>query len=60
MKLLCEVAKNNGIEYLYDNFEIDRGNTLKIFQSFGFEIVKKLTWKKFNKDVDGVLVRIKL
>lgn len=60
LKLLCEEAKNNGITELYDNFEIDRDNTLDLFKSVGFEIVKEETWKKFNKDVKGVLVKIVL
>ena len=57
---LCEVAKENNIKYLYDNFEIDRFNTLKVFREVGFEIVEEQVWKKFGKDVNGVLVRIKL
>ena len=60
LKLLCDKAKENGINELYDTFEIDRENTLKIFESVGFEVVKNLKWKKFNKDVDGVEVKIKL
>ena len=60
LKLLCDVARDNGIKELYDNFEIDRGNTLNIFKSVGFEVVEEQTWKKFGKDVNGVLVRIKL
>lgn len=58
--LLCNKAKEDGILELYDMFEINRENTLNIFQSVGFEIVEKQTWKKFEKDVDGVLVKIKL
>lgn len=58
LKLLCETAKNNGIKELYDNFEIDRGHTLEIFKTVGFEVVEEQTWKKFNEDVKGVLVRI--
>ena len=60
LKLLCEEAKNNDITELYDNFEIDRDNTLDLFKSVGFEVVKEETWEKFNKDVKGVLVRIVL
>lgn len=60
LKLLIEHAKLNGIKELYDNFEIDRDNTLKVFESVGFEIVEKQKWKKFNKEVEGVLVRIVL
>ena len=60
LKLLCEEAKKNKIKNLYDNFEIDRGSTLKIFEKIGFKVVEKQTWKKFNKDVKGVLVRIDL
>lgn len=58
LKLLCDVARKNGIKELYDNFEIDRGNTLDIFKSVGFEVVEEQTWKKFNKKVKGVLVKI--
>lgn len=60
LKLLCNEARKNGIKELYDNFEIDRGNTLDIFKEVGFEIVEKQTWKKFDKDVNGVLVKIDL
>lgn len=60
LKLLCEKALKNGVDKLYDNFEINRGNTLQIFESVGFKVVKKETWKKFGKDVDGVLVCIDL
>lgn len=60
LKLLCDEAKNNGIKELYDSFEIDRCNTLEIFKQVGFEIIEEQTWKKFDKDVNGVLVRIKL
>ena len=58
LKLLIKEAYNNGIEYLYDFFELDR-NSLKIFLSVGFEIYKKIKITKFNKQVDGVVVRIK-
>ena len=60
LKLLCDVAKSNGIEELYDNFEIDRGNTLNIFEDVGFYVVEEQTWIKFNKTVKGVLVKIDL
>ena len=60
LNLLCNEAKKNGIIELYDNFEIDRGNTLKLFLSAGFSIVEETTWKKFNKDVNGVVVKISL
>ncbi len=60
LQLLCDVAENNGIKELFDNFEIDRGNTLNIFKQVGFEVVEEQTWKKFGKDVKGVLVKINL
>lgn len=60
LKLLCNKAKENGIKELYDNFEIDRGNTLKLFESVGFKVVKETSWKKFNKFVNGVEVKIEL
>ena len=58
LKLLIKEAYNNGIEYLYDTFEKDRENALKLFLDVGFEIYREETWKKFNKNVDGVIVRI--
>ncbi len=60
LELLCNKAKSDGVKELYDNFEIDRGNTLNIFKSVGFEIVEEQSWKKFNKVVKGVLVKIVL
>lgn len=60
LKLLLAQAKKDKIKELYDNFEIDRENTLEVFESVGFEIVTKQKWKKFNKDVEGVLVKINL
>lgn len=60
LKLLLDTARKNEIKELYDNFEIDRGNTLKLFESVGFEVVEKQKWKKFNKEVEGVLVKVVL
>lgn len=59
LKILCEEAFKNGIDVLYDNFEKDRDNTLKVFESVGFKITEELTWKKFHKEVSGVLVCLK-
>lgn len=58
LKLLCDNARSNGIKELYDNFEIDRANTLKVFKQVGFEIVEEQIIKKFNKEVKSVLVKI--
>lgn len=60
LKLLCDTAKAEGIKSLYDNFEIDRGNTLNLFKNVGFKIIEEQTWKKFGKEVKGVLVKIDL
>ncbi len=60
LQLLCQEAKKNGIRELYDNFEINRPFTLKIFESVGFKVIKKEVWKKFGEDVEGVVVGIKL
>ncbi len=59
LKLLIKEAHKNNVEYLYDVFEKDRGNTLDLFLSVGFVIVEEKSWKKFGKDVDGVVVRVK-
>lgn len=60
LHLLCVEAKKNGIEALYDNFEINRPFTLDVFESVGFKVIKKEVWKKFGKDVEGVIIGIKL
>ena len=59
LKLLCEVAKNNCIKELYDSFEKNRYHT-EIFEDTGFKVVKETTWKKFGKNVEGVIVKIDL
>ena len=56
LKLLCEEAKKNDIKELYDNFEKNRDGT-QVFFDLGFEIVEETKWRKFNKDVDGIIVR---
>ncbi|MBE6150070.1 MAG: GNAT family N-acetyltransferase [Firmicutes bacterium] len=56
LKLLCEKAKSDGIDCLYDNFEKDRAN-INIFLDLGFKIIEETIWKKFGKDVDGIVVR---
>ena len=60
LKLLCNYAKEKGIKSLYDNFEIDRGIALQLFESVGFKVIEKTTWKKFNKEVEGVVVKLEL
>jgi diamine N-acetyltransferase len=58
LKLLIEDARDNGVDALYDSFEIDRDKVLSIFTDLGFKIVSKKTWKKFDKDVEGVTVKL--
>ena len=58
LKMLCDVARDNGVKELYDSFELDRNNTLNIFKSVGFEIIQEQSWKKFKSEVNGVLVKI--
>ena len=60
LQLLCNTARKNGIRELYDNFEIDRKNTLNVFKSVGFKIVEEQSWKKFDNEEKGVLVKIEL
>lgn len=60
LTLLCNVARKHGVKELYDSFEIDRDNTLNVFKSVGFEVVEEQSWKKFSKEVKGVLVKISL
>lgn len=56
LKLLCEKAKLDGISSLYDSFEKDRSN-IKVFENLGFEVIEETSWKKFGKDVQGVIVK---
>jgi len=56
LKLLCEKAKSDGIDSLYDNFEKERPG-IKVFLDLGFKIVEETTWKKFDKDVIGIIVK---
>ena len=58
LKLLIREVNKNGINYLYDTFEKEREHTLELFLNLGFGIYKETKWKKFDKDVDGVIVRI--
>ncbi len=60
LQLLCDTARNNGIKELYDNFEINRTTALKTFKEVGFEVVEEQFFKKFNKEVKGILVKITL
>lgn len=60
LKMLCEKAKKDGVDSLYDSFEVNRCNTLKVFEAIGFTVVEKIVWKKFGEDVDGVVVKINL
>ncbi len=60
LKLLCKKAKQNNICALYDQFEIDRTNTLKIFEKVGFKKVEELEIKKFDKIVKSIIVKIEL
>lgn len=60
LQLLCDVARKNGVVELYDNFEIDRGNTLDIFKAVGFKVVEEQSWKKFNCEVKGVMIKKEL
>ena len=58
LQLLCNHAFNNGVDELYDKFELDRKEALNLFLSVGFKVDKQTKWKKFGKDVDGVVVKI--
>lgn len=60
LQLLIDEAKSHGIHALYYNFEVDRGNTLKLFESLGFKVAEVCIWKKFNEDVKGVMIKKEL
>lgn len=59
LQLLCKKAKENKVESLYDSFEKER-NSLTLFESVGFKIIKEISWKKFENEVKGVIVKIEL
>ena len=54
---LCYEAKKRGVDSLYDTFEKEREDALRVFLDLGFEVVEETTWKKFHQEVDGVVVR---
>ena len=56
LKLLCDYAKEHGVTELYDDFEIDR-NGIRIFEDLGFKIVNKYNAKRFDKDIEIVVVK---
>ena len=56
LKLLCDYAKEHGVTELYDDFETDR-NGIKIFEDLGFKIVNKYNTKRFDKDIEIVVVK---
>lgn len=59
LQLLCNRAKENGITELYDDFEYNR-NGVKAFADVGFKILDKYNWKKFNKDIEIIVVKKEL
>lgn len=60
LKLLCDRARKNRINSLYNNFEINRGSALEVFKSVGFKVIEKSSLKKFEKENDGVIIVIDL
>jgi len=56
LKLLFKKAKEDGIDSLYDIFEKERYG-IKVFLDLGFKIIEETTWKKFGKDVVGIIVK---
>ena len=57
LRLLMKAANHNHIKYLYDNFELDREDALKVFTSLGFVIDKKTTWKKFGAYTTEIILK---
>jgi RimJ/RimL family protein N-acetyltransferase len=60
LELLCEIAKQNGITEIYDTFESDRINVIKIFENVGFKLISKGVIKKFDKDLETFTMMKKL
>ena len=56
LKLLCDYVKEHDVTELYDDFEIDR-NGIKIFEDLGFKVVNKYNAKRFDKDIEIVVVK---
>ena len=48
--------KEHGVTELYDDFEINR-NGIKIFEDLGFKIVNKYNAKRFDIDIEIVVVK---
>ena len=59
LKLLCDYAKSQGIDYFYDDFEDNRPGT-SIFYDLGFKEIDRYQSKRFDKYLDVVVVGIDL
>jgi hypothetical protein len=53
-------CKKNGITEIYDTFESDRINVIKIFENVGFKLISKGVIKKFDKDLETFTMMKKL
>ncbi len=56
LKLLCDYAKKHGIKELYDDFEADRKG-IETFEKLDFKIIKKYKSKRFNKEIEIIVVK---
>lgn len=56
LELLFEVAKKYGVDYLYDSVEKNRSG-LQMFLELGFKVVNNYSSKRFNKDIEVIVVR---
>ena len=59
LKMLLEVAKNDGVKEIYSCFEDGRTIT-NIFIDSGFKIVKEYDWIRFGEPTKGLLVKAEL
>lgn len=59
LRLLLDVARNDGIEEMYSCFA-DGKTITDIFTSAGFKIVKEYEWTRFGEPTKGLLVKIDL
>lgn len=60
LQQLCKQAKKNGINVLYDIFEVDREDAVSLFIHAGFQIIEYQKWMKDGALVEGVLIEKRL
>ena len=60
LSLLLDFARKNNIKTLYNSFEEDRADAIKLFTNMGFSIVGSKIVNKFNSPTKSLIIKIDL